>query len=70
MKVDNVVDMLVNIIAVFFILAGIASTLISAANDVNTSGLPLANLFASDGVGLTLMMIGIFIGIIKLAKRT
>ena len=63
---NKVVSIIVTIIAVFAILGGTASTLIAQSATVNTSGLPLASLFASNGVVLTLFMIGIMIGIIAL----
>lgn len=65
---DKTLDTAIGIIVVFFVLAGLATTIIASANNISASGLPLATLFGASGVLLILFMIGVFVKLVKLSK--
>lgn len=67
--VEKIVMIVIGIVVIFYIIAGLASTLISASNNISASGLPLANLFSSGGVVLILLMVGILLFILRLVLR-
>lgn len=60
---------IVGVVVVFYIVGGLASTLISASTQISGSGLPLANLFSSTGILFVLFMIFLFVGLIILVAK-
>lgn len=67
--VTGLVFAIVGFILVFAILGGTASILQNSTTDVATSGLPLANLFASNGVVILVFMSAILIGLVVMAFK-
>jgi len=53
---DKIIETILMFIIGFAILGGLASTLITYADTVNNSGLPLASLFGAGGVVLIAFM--------------
>ena len=62
--ITSIVMVIVGIVIIFYIVGGTASTLTDAADNISGSGLPLAALFASNGVVLLIFMAGILLVII------
>ena len=60
----GVVLLIVTIIVTFLIVGNTAPDITAAADNISGSGLPLANLFASNGVVLLVFMAGLLISII------
>jgi hypothetical protein len=65
----GLVLLIVAFIVVFQIVASTAPDLITASNNISSSGLPLANLFSSNGVLLLVFMVAVFIGMLVLAFK-
>lgn len=65
---NKLIGVVIAFIIVFFVVGGLAATLISAATQISGSGLPLATLFASGGVIFVIFMIFLFVGLYKVAK--
>ena len=65
--VTSLVLLIVAIIVIFQIVGQTSTDLTSAADNISSSGLPLANLFASNGVVLLVFMAGILLSIIVVA---
>ena len=65
--IRNVVFVIVGIVVIFYIVGGTSTVLTQAANNISSSGLPLAGLFASNGVVLLIFMAGVLLAIIVLA---
>ena len=61
--------LIVAIIVIFQIVASSAPELIIAADNISSSGLPLAGLFASNGVVLLIFMAAVLIGIVIVALK-
>ena len=62
--VIGVISLIVGIVMIFYIVAALAPTITSAANNMSASGLPLASLFSSSGVILTILIIGVFLAVL------
>ena len=62
--VTGIIFLIVGIVIVFNILGATAPTLISAANQVNSSGLPLSSLYSNNGVILLILMAGILVALV------
>ena len=74
--VTGVVLVIVGIVVIFYLVGNTAPTLTAAADNISGSGLPLAGLFASNGVvllifmaGILLTIIGISLGVAQIAKK-
>jgi len=65
--VTSLVLLIVAIIVIFQIVGQTSTDLTNAADNISGSGLPLANLFASNGVVLLVFMAGILLSIIVVA---
>ena len=65
----GVIGVIVAIIVVFQLVGNTASELTGAANNISSSGLPMASLFGSSGVTLLIFMLALFIGVIVLAFK-
>ena len=65
---DTVLDKIIGFILVFFVVGALAATLISSANNISGSGLPLASLFASGGALLVIFMVLLFKNMVKGSK--
>lgn len=60
----GVVLVIVAIIVIFQLVGNTATDITNAANNISSSGLPLAGLFASDGVVPLIYMVGILLAIV------
>ena len=67
--ITGLILLIVGIIVIFQIVGQTATDLTSASDNISTSGLPLASLFASNGVVLLVFMAGILISIIAVSLR-
>lgn len=65
--VTGVVLLIVTIIVSFLIVGSTAGDLTTAADNISGSGLPLASLFASNGVVLLVFMARLLIAIVTIA---
>lgn len=65
--VTGVVLLIVTIIVSFLIVGSTAGDLTTATDNISGSGLPLASLFASNGVVLLVFMAGLLIAIVTIA---
>lgn len=63
-KVTAIILSIIGIIVIFSILGATSTDLTSSADQVSASGLPLANLFSSNGIILLVFMAGILISLI------
>jgi hypothetical protein len=57
---------IIGIVVIFYIIGSTAGTLTEASGNISTSGLPLANLFSSNGVVLLIIMAGVLLAVIGL----
>lgn len=64
--VSGLILVIISIIIIFQIVGATSTDLTNAAANVTASGLPLSNLFASNGVVLLMYMAGILLGVIGL----
>lgn len=62
--VSGLILLIIGIVIVFNIVGNTATTLTDASENISGSGLPLANLFAGNGVVLIVFMAGILLAII------
>jgi uncharacterized membrane protein len=67
--VNKVIGIVIGFIVVFYLVSALAPTLMGAAGNMSASGLPLANLFASNGVILTIFVIFVFVALIYFAMK-
>lgn len=67
--VSGVVTLIVGIIIIFLIVGNTSADLTTASGNISGSGLPLASLFASNGVVLLIFMAGILITIVGMALK-
>jgi hypothetical protein len=67
--IKKIIFLIVGIVVIFYIVGGLAPTLITAAGNISESGLPLSNLFASGGVVMIIFVVGILIAIISMALK-
>ena len=65
--VMGIVLVIVGFVIVFYIVGNMAPTMVTAAGNISGSGLPLAGLFASNGVLLLIFMVAVFVALILLA---
>ena len=65
--VTGVVMLIIGFVLVFYLVGGLAPTLTTAAGNISGSGLPLASLFASNGVVMIIFMCGILITLVVAA---
>ncbi len=63
-SVKNLIFLFIGIVLIFSLLGGLASVIISAADNVSASGLPFATFLASDGIVMKSVMVGIVVGLI------
>ena len=67
--VVGVVLVIVAIIVIFNLVGASSSSLTTAATNISSSGLPLASLFAANGIVLLIFMAGILIAVISIALK-
>lgn len=67
--VTAVILTIIGIIIVFQIVGSTSTDLTLASGNISSSGLPLANLFAANGVVLLVFMAGILLAIIGVAMK-
>lgn len=67
--IGKVLGIVIGFIVVFYLVSSLAPTLIGASANLSASGLPLANLFASNGIVLTLFVIFLFVALIYYAWK-
>ena len=67
--VKGVILVIVAIIVVFTLIASTSSDLIASADNISSSGLPLASMFGSSGVLLLIFMVGIFLAIMAMVFK-
>lgn len=67
--ISGLVLLIVGIVVIFYIVGGTAGTLTTAAGNISNSGLPLAGLFASNGVVLLVVMAAILLAVIFMALK-
>lgn len=65
----GVVLVIVAIIVIFNLVGSSAVNLTDAADNISGSGLPLASLFAANGIVLLIFMAGILISVVVIAMR-
>lgn len=65
----GVILVIVTIIVVFQLVGNTSNAIAGASNNITASGLPLASLFASNGVVLLIFMAGILLAIVGLALK-
>ena len=65
----GVVLVIVAIIVIFNLVGSSASNLTDAADNISGSGLPLASLFAANGIVLLIFMAGILIAVVSIAMK-
>lgn len=62
--VTGLIMLIIGIVVIFNIVGNSSTTLTDASNNISGSGLPLASMFASNGVVLLVFMAGILLAII------
>jgi hypothetical protein len=60
----GVIIAIIAVILIFVILASLAPTLLTSADTMNNSGLPMASLFARDGILILVFVVAVFIAIL------
>lgn len=65
----SIISVIIGFIVVFYIIGGLAPTLVTASQNISGSGLPLSSLFGSSGVIFIIFMVILLVGLIVLAMR-
>ena len=65
----GIVGAILGLVIVFYLVGGLAPTLVVASGNISNSGLPLANLFASNGILLLIFMVVLLVGMIIMAIK-
>ena len=64
-KIGNAVIIIITIIVLFQIYANLVPEAQTAGNTLNATGVPLGSIFASDGVVVILIMLGLLFAVVK-----
>lgn len=60
----GIISIIIGFVIVFYIVGNLAPTLTTAAGNISASGLPLASLYASNGVLMIIFMIMVFLALL------
>jgi len=67
--VFSIIGAILGMVVVFYLVGNLAPTLTTAAGNISGSGLPLANLFGSNGLLLLLFMVMLLLALIVTAMK-